>query len=73
MRPRSPVAGDPVYRSLATTGANESQIRGRAAAERSEATHPSGAVTMGKGAAKARKTHVGAAVGPERSKGGPAK
>jgi hypothetical protein len=33
--------------SLAATGADESQVRGRAAAERSEGTHPSGAVTMG--------------------------
>ncbi|GAC1600262.1 MAG: hypothetical protein NVS3B6_10070 [Pseudarthrobacter sp.] len=39
--------------SLATTGANETQVRGRAAAERSEGTHPSAAVTMGKGAVKA--------------------
>lgn len=59
--------------SLATTGANETQIRGRAAAERSEGTHPSGAVTMGKGAAKARKTRIGAAVGAERTKSGPAR
>lgn len=59
--------------SLAATGANESQIRGRAAAERSEGTHPSGAVTMGKGAAKARKTRAGAAVGAERTKSGPAR
>lgn len=59
--------------SLATTGANESQIRGRAAAERSEGTHPSGAVTMSKGAAKARKTRTGAAVGAERTKSGPAR
>jgi uncharacterized protein len=34
--------------SLANTGANETQIRGRLAAARSEGTHPSGAVTMGK-------------------------
>jgi hypothetical protein len=59
--------------SLATTGATETQIRGRAAAERSEATHPSGAVTMGKGAAKAKKTRAGAAVGAERAKSGPSK
>lgn len=57
--------------SLATTGANENQVRGRLAAERSEATHPSGAVTMGKGAAKAKKTRTGAALGAERTKGGP--
>lgn len=59
--------------SLAATGANESHVRGRAAAERSEGTHPSGAVTMGKGAAKARKTRAGAAVGSERGKSGPSR
>jgi hypothetical protein len=59
--------------SLATTGANEKQVRGRAAAERSEGTHPSAAVTMGKGAAKARKTRTGAAVGAERGKTGPSR
>jgi hypothetical protein len=59
--------------SLATTGANETQVRGRAAAERSEGTHPSAAVTMGKGAAKAKKTRTGAAVGAERTKSGPAR
>lgn len=59
--------------SLVTTGANESQIRGRAAAERSEGTHPSGAVTIGKGAAKAKKTRTGAALGAERDKSGPAR
>jgi hypothetical protein len=59
--------------SLATSGANESQIRGRAAAERSEGTHPSGAVTMGKGAVKAQKTRTGAALGAERAKSGPAR
>ncbi|WP_427008833.1 hypothetical protein [Pseudarthrobacter sp. H2] len=59
--------------SLATTGANETQVRGRAAAERSEATHPRAAVTMGKGAAKAKKTRSGAAVGAERAKSGPAR
>lgn len=57
--------------SLATTGANEAQVKGRAAAERSEGTHPSAAVTMGKGAAKARKTRTGASLGAERGKGGP--
>lgn len=56
--------------SLPATGANETQVRGRAAAERSEATHPSAAVTMGKGAAKAKKTRSGAAVGAERTKSG---
>ncbi|WP_455837091.1 hypothetical protein [Pseudarthrobacter siccitolerans] len=57
--------------SLATTGANETQVKGRAAAERSEGTHPSAAVTMGKGATKARKTRTGASLGAERGKGGP--
>jgi hypothetical protein len=56
--------------SLATTGANENQVRGRAAAERSEGTHPSAAVTMGKGPAKAKKTRTGAAVGAKRGKNG---
>ncbi|MCB5294469.1 hypothetical protein [Arthrobacter sp. SO3] len=56
--------------SLATTGANETQIRGRLAAARSEGTHPSAAVTMGKGAAKARKSRTGAAAGSERGKNG---
>ncbi|WP_432246227.1 hypothetical protein ACRB8A_20145 (plasmid) [Arthrobacter sp. G.S.26] len=57
--------------SLARTGANESQVRGRVAAERSEATHPSGAVTAGKGAARAKKTRAGAAVSSDRAKSGP--
>ncbi|MDI3195417.1 hypothetical protein QK290_13430 [Pseudarthrobacter sp. AL07] len=56
--------------SLQETGANETQIRGRLAAARSEGTHPSAAVTMGKGAAKARKSRAGAAVGSERGKNG---
>ncbi|MET3176023.1 UNVERIFIED_ORG: broad specificity phosphatase PhoE [Arthrobacter sp. UYCu721] len=56
--------------SLANTGANENQIRGRLAAARSEGTHPSAAVTMGKGAAKAKKSRPGAAVGSERGKNG---
>jgi hypothetical protein len=56
--------------SLETTGANETQIRGRLAAARSEGTHPSAAVTMGKGAAKARKNRTGAATGSERTKNG---
>lgn len=59
--------------SLTTSGANKSQIRGRAAAERSEATHPRAALTMGKGATKARKTPTGATRAAERSKSGPAK
>jgi hypothetical protein len=57
--------------SLANTGANETQIRGRLAAARSEGTHPSAAVTMGKGATKARKTRTGASLWAERGKGGP--
>lgn len=56
--------------SLATTGANETQIRGRLAAARSEGTHPSAAVTVGKGATKARKSRPGAAVGSDRGKNG---
>jgi hypothetical protein len=56
--------------SLGTTGANEGQIRGRLAAARSEGTHPSAAVTMGKGATKARKSRTGAAAGSERGKNG---
>jgi hypothetical protein len=59
--------------SLADTDANESQVRGRVAAERSEGAHPRGAVTMGKGAAKARKTPTGATRGAERLKSGPSK
>jgi hypothetical protein len=59
--------------SLQVTGANETQIRGRLAAARSEGTHPSAAVTMGKGAAKARKSRAGAAAGTERAKNGPAR
>ncbi|WP_018762485.1 hypothetical protein [Arthrobacter sp. 135MFCol5.1] len=56
--------------SLENTGASETQIRGRLAAARSEGTHPSSAVTPGKGAAKARKSRPGATVGAERSKNG---
>jgi hypothetical protein len=59
--------------SLADTGANETQIRGRLAAARSEGTHPSAAVTMGKGAAKARKTRTGISAGAERTKSGPSR
>ncbi len=59
--------------SLENIGANEAQIRGRLTAARSEGTHPSAAVTMGKGAAKARKSRAGAVVGAERSKGGPSR
>lgn len=56
--------------SLEDTGANETQIRGRLAAARSEGTHPIAAVTMGTGATKARKSRRGASVGAERGKGG---
>jgi hypothetical protein len=56
--------------SLANTGANKTQIRGRLAAARSEGTHPSAAVTRGKAAAKARKSRTGTAVGSERGKNG---
>jgi hypothetical protein len=59
--------------SLKNTGANETQIRGRLAAARSEGTHPSAAVTMGKGAAKARKGRIGASQSAERTKSGPAR
>jgi hypothetical protein len=45
--------------SLQETGANETQIRGRPAAARIEGKHPGTAVTMGKGAANARKTRPG--------------
>ncbi|MDQ0733273.1 hypothetical protein [Arthrobacter sp. B1I2] len=55
--------------SLENTGAKDTQIRGRLAAARSEGTHPSAAVTVGK-ATKARKTRAGAAVGAERAKNG---
>lgn len=64
---------DKFAESLENTGANETQIRGRLAAARSEGTHPSAAVSMGKGAAKARKTRSGAAIGAERGKGGPSR
>ncbi|MEJ1180503.1 MULTISPECIES: hypothetical protein [unclassified Pseudarthrobacter] len=57
--------------ALEDTGANEAQIRGRLTAARSEGTHPSAAVTTGKGATKARKSRTGAAVGTERAKNGP--
>lgn len=56
--------------SLANTGANEAQIRGRLAAARSEGTHPSTAVTKGSGATKARKSRTGKSAGAERSKNG---
>jgi hypothetical protein len=56
--------------SLGDTGANEAQIRGRLTAARSEGTHPSAAVTAGKGAATARKTRPGKSMGAERGKSG---
>lgn len=56
--------------SLVDSGANEAQVRGRLVAARSEGTHPSAAVTMGKGATKARKSRRGASVGAERGKNG---
>jgi len=55
--------------SLAGTGANETQIRGRLAAARSEGTHPSAAVTTGK-ATKPRKTRGAATLSTVRSKNG---
>ncbi|WP_416430391.1 hypothetical protein [Paenarthrobacter nicotinovorans] len=59
--------------SLIDTGANETQIRGRLAAARNEGTHPRAALTLGKGAAKARKAPSGASRGAERFKSGPSK
>jgi hypothetical protein len=59
--------------TLTNTGASETQIRGRLAAARSEGTHPSAAVTMGKGAAKARKSRTGISAGAERTKSGPSR
>jgi hypothetical protein len=56
--------------SLAGT-ASENQVQGRLAAARSEGTHPSTALTQGKGAAKARKTRGGVAA--ERTKSGPSR
>jgi hypothetical protein len=56
--------------SLENGGANETQIRGRLAAARSEGTHPITAVTMGKAAAKARKSRTGAAASAEKGKNG---
>ncbi len=56
--------------SLENTGANEAQIRGRLVAARSEGTHPSAAVSMGKDATKARKSRRGASVSAERVKSG---
>ncbi|AUI53821.1 hypothetical protein [Arthrobacter crystallopoietes] len=51
--------------------ANETRIRGRAAAESIEGTHPSTAVTTSDGATKAKKTCTGAAMRAERAKGCP--
>ncbi len=62
-----------IAESLADTGANETQIRGRLAAARSEGTHPSAAVIMGNGAAKARRTRTGMSAGAERTKSGPSR
>lgn len=59
--------------SLTTTGANENQVRGRVAAERSEGTHPATALIQGKGAAKARKSATGVGIGAERGKNGPSR
>jgi hypothetical protein len=56
--------------TLTNTGASETQIRGRLAAARSEGTHPTTAVTMGKGSAQTRKSRTGAAAGVERGKNG---
>lgn len=61
---------DKFAESLEQSGANETQIRGRLVAARSEGTHPRAALTMGKGAAKARKSRTGATVGSERGKNG---
>ncbi|KRE76632.1 hypothetical protein [Arthrobacter sp. Soil761] len=56
--------------SLEETGASDAQIRGRLTAARSEGTHPGAAITIGKGATRARKTRTGAALGTERAKNG---
>lgn len=56
--------------ALKNSGVTETQIRGRLTAARSEGTHPSAALTAGKGAAKARKTRPGKSVGAERGKSG---
>jgi hypothetical protein len=58
--------------SLEQSGANETQIRGRLAAARSEGTHPSAAVITGKGATKAKTTRTGISTGAERTKTDPA-
>jgi hypothetical protein len=59
--------------SLEQSGANETQIRGRLAAARSEGTHPSAAVITGKGATKAKTTRTGISTGAERTKNGPSR
>lgn len=59
--------------ALEKTGATETQIRGRLVAARSEATHPSAAVTMAKGAAKAKMTRTGISTSAERTKSGPSR
>ncbi|MEV7663532.1 hypothetical protein [Paenarthrobacter sp. NPDC089316] len=53
--------------TLADTGANETQIRGRVAAARSEGTHPNAALTTVK-AAKTRRAPGAAALGTERGR-----
>lgn len=56
--------------SLENTGTNETQIRGRLVAARSEGTHPSAAVTMGKAATRAQKSRSGASLSAQKGKGG---
>ncbi|MDP9888643.1 hypothetical protein [Pseudarthrobacter enclensis] len=56
--------------TLRTSGATETQIRGRLTAARSEGTHPNAAVTAGLGVAKARKSRPGKSLGAERGKSG---
>ncbi|AUI53781.1 hypothetical protein [Arthrobacter crystallopoietes] len=69
----SPAHHEKFAESLESSGANDTQIRGRLAAARSDGTHPSAALTLGKGAAKAKKTRTGAAMGAERTKSGPSR
>ena len=58
--------------SLAGT-ASEERVKGRLAAARSEATHPSAALVTGTAPAKARKTSSGAALGAQKSRSGPSR
>lgn len=58
--------------SLAGT-ASQSRIQGRLAAARGEGTHPSTALTQGRGAAKARRIGSGSALGAQKTKNGPAR